>query len=122
MKRSYLSPALLLAVPMGIVCFIFFYAAFSAQNLTAAGLLIASGLLILGVSLYCICPIVSFDEKQIYILRLFFRETKTASFRLISPDHPSFSSEEKKISSEETHALLSANREYTRTKLIVYPD
>lgn len=88
MKRSYLSPSLFLAVPMGIVCFICFYAAFSAQNLTAAGLLIASGLLILGVSLYYICPIVSFDEKQIYILRLFFGTTKRIRWediRSISP-------------------------------------
>lgn len=88
MKRSYLSPSLFFAVPMGIVCFIFFCVAFSVQNLTAAGLLIACGLLILGTGLYYICPIVSFDEKQIYILRLFFGTTRCIRWediRSISP-------------------------------------
>lgn len=88
MKRSHLYPSLFLTIPVGFACFICFYTAAIIPMIPIAILLAAGGLLCLLICCYYICPIVSFDEKQIYILRLFFGTTKCIRWddiRSISP-------------------------------------
>ncbi len=88
MKRTYLYPSLLLSLPIGIIVPICLCGALATLDKPVVSIIIASACLLTLCIAFYTCPIVSFDEQQIYISRLFPGTTRCIRWeeiRSISP-------------------------------------